>query len=376
MQGLASFVIHFVAKLLLVGHIVLAAILPHPHVVVASIATSTPAQIVHIFPAVRNKPAQDFSTVASHSEAALASASSTSAASQLTMPALPPPLSQGTVNDMARGALVNILCTTKNGGYLYPISGSGVLISDKGVVLTNAHVGQYFLLRDYLVPDNVDCVVRTGSPATPEYHAELLYLPPVWIDANASQITAQEGTGTGQDDYSLLLITSPIAASGPPLPASFPSLAITLDDPTEQEPVLLASYPAGYLEGITIEMDLYITSALSNINQIFAFDSKGYADVISVGTTVVSQAGSSGGAIVRMQDGALQGIIATATAGSNTSSRELRGITLSHIDRSLASEGMGGIVQLVSGDLTQKANDFNTNVAPGEEQKLIDALNK
>ena len=30
-----------------------------------------------------------------------------------------------------------------------PISGSGVIVDSRGVVLTNAHVGQFFLLHDY-----------------------------------------------------------------------------------------------------------------------------------------------------------------------------------------------------------------------------------
>ena len=48
------------------------------------------------------------------------------------------------INTFARKAIVNILCTTKNGA-LSPISGTGVVISPNGVVLTNAHVGQLFL---------------------------------------------------------------------------------------------------------------------------------------------------------------------------------------------------------------------------------------
>jgi hypothetical protein len=276
---------------------------------------------------------------------------------------------------MARGSIVNILCTTQSGGYFEPISGSGVIITHSGVVLTNAHVGQYFLLRDYIVPNNVQCVIRTGSPASAMYRAELLYLPPAWIDANASQIAAQEGMGTGENDYAFLRITSPIDVSAA-LPASFPSLAITLDDPVRDEPVVLAGYPAGFLGGATIESNLYITSAISTIEDIFAFDSNGYADLVSVGGTVVAQAGSSGGAIVRQQDGALQGIVATASEGTVTSTRDLRGITIGHIDRSLASEGMGGIAQLLSGDLSAKALSFQTNTAPAEEQKLINALQK
>ena len=71
--------------------------------------------------------------------------------------------SEGTLN--LRKALVNIICTVSAGTVLRSISGSGVIISSKGVVLTNAHIGQYFLLSDYPSKGNTFCVIRTGSPA-------------------------------------------------------------------------------------------------------------------------------------------------------------------------------------------------------------------
>ena len=111
------------------------------------------------------------------------------------------------VNADTRAALVNILCLTGGGGYFKPISGSGVFIDSRGIILTNAHIGQFFLLRDFPVKDNVTCTIRTGSPAQNTYTARLLYLPPVWIDANAKQITSQEAMGTGENDFALLLVT-------------------------------------------------------------------------------------------------------------------------------------------------------------------------
>src|SRR3989344_2224120 len=76
-----------------------------------------------------------------------------------------PALSPEQINANARAALVNVLCVTKIGGPFAPISGSGVIVDSRGVVLTNAHVGQFFLLRDFRERGFIDCVVRTGSPA-------------------------------------------------------------------------------------------------------------------------------------------------------------------------------------------------------------------
>jgi len=278
------------------------------------------------------------------------------------------------VNTEARGALVNILCVTKVGGYFKPISGSGVIIDGVGVVLTNAHVGQYFLLRDYPTKDNVDCIVRTGSPAYPKYHAQLLYLPPSWVTKNANQIIVEQATGTGENDYSFLLITSTV--DGSPLPDLLPAVPLTYKTPARGDPVLLAAYPAGFLDGANIETNLYASSAFTNVMDLFSFDNNGFVDLISIGGTVVSQAGSSGGAVVRQQDSALLGIITTATAGDTTAARDLRAITLAHIDRSLAAQGKGGLLQVLSGNLQAKADIFNTGIGQTEKQKLIEVLER
>src|ERR1700733_12332820 len=76
------------------------------------------------------------------------------------------------INTFARTAIVNIFCTA-NGDELSPISGTGIIVTSGGLILTNAHVAEYFLLRNYQRPNFLDCVIRTGSPATATYEAEL-----------------------------------------------------------------------------------------------------------------------------------------------------------------------------------------------------------
>jgi hypothetical protein len=278
------------------------------------------------------------------------------------------------LNTLARASLVNILCTTQSGGTFNPISGSGVIIDSRGIILTNAHVGQYFLLRDYPTANNIDCVVRTGSPAQSRYTAELMYLPPSWISANASKITADTPTGTGENDYAFLLITGSTNSSVV-LPSSFPALPMDGNDPTVGEQMLLAAYPAGFLGGIAITLDLYITSAIATVGQVYTFADPANIDLFSLGGTVVSQSGSSGGAAVSLQ-GKLKGLIATEIPGATTADRDLRAITIAHINRSLIEAGLGGITPLLSQDVTKFAADFNSKLAPAETQALETALNQ
>ena len=284
-----------------------------------------------------------------------------------TLPALDPTV----LNTQTRASLVNILCLTDT-SVVHPISASGVFVDSRGVILTNAHVGQFFLLADYPAPGSVNCLVRTGSPAQAMYHATLLYLPPAWINDNASQLVAQEAKGTGENDYAFLIVTSAVGSN--PLPASFPSISMTSNEPTLGDSAFLAAYPAGFLDGQTIEKSLYIASAYAAVDQLFTFGSARDIDLISVGGTIVSQGGSSGGAVVRTTDGQLEGIISTDTTADTTAARDLRAITLAHINRSLATFGKGGIVQLLSQNLVQEAAEFQSKIAPAEKAALVSVL--
>src|SRR3989344_2861474 len=87
-----------------------------------------------------------------------------------------PPFPIDEVNAKARAALVNIICVNTEGNVFSPFSGSGVIVNEKGVILTNAHVAQYFLIKKYNGENLLDCTIRTGAPARYAYKAEPLYI--------------------------------------------------------------------------------------------------------------------------------------------------------------------------------------------------------
>lgn len=286
-----------------------------------------------------------------------------------------PQIPFSTINEEVRKAVVNILCTTKNGGSFNSISGSGVVIDKKGIVLTNAHVAQYFLLKDYLVEDFIQCVLRTGSPAKSQYLATPIFISPSWIKENASNIIEQTHLGTGENDYALLFITGRTDQSAV-LPDTFSFIPPLYDTESVAvgEEVLLAAYPAGFLGGITIAKDLYITSTITKIMDVFTFKDN-TIDLFSIGGSVVAQQGSSGGAVV---DGfsKLIGIIVTSSVAEITSDRDLRAITIGHINRSLLKDAGFNLKTLLESDISAKVQEFNKNTSPVLTQLLIAELEK
>lgn len=282
-----------------------------------------------------------------------------------------PVIDPETINAFAREATVNILCMTKTSG-LSPISGTGIVITKEGVILTNAHVAQYFLLRDFREKDFVDCVIRTGSPAYPRYHAELVYISPTWIDVNKGLLKEQNPKGTGENDFALLRITSSI--DGSPL-SEFTHIPVDIRENIDiGEPVVLVSYPAGFLGGIAILQNLNAASANTTVQDLATF-SENKIDVISVGGTVVSQKGASGGAVVDKY-GTLIGIISISTEATTTGARKLFAVTPAYINRTLQSEIKIGLATLLSKDTTEFAKVFNNSTAPLLTKILTDELNQ
>jgi hypothetical protein len=233
-----------------------------------------------------------------------------------------------------RSALVNIICLpTSSGSSLRGVSGSGVIIDPRGVILTAAHVAQYELLAQEH-PDLVQCVIRTGSPATNAYTAAPLYVSSAWIQHNKDVISSSAPTGTGQDDYALLGITG--SANGLTLPSSFPYILLAHGDPALGQPAVIGSYGAEFLTSARIRSSLFPSFEYSTVQDRRTFVSD-TIDVISVGGGSTAQEGSSGGGVVD-DTGHLMGLITTSTTGSNIQTRDLRSITSSYLERTFATE--------------------------------------
>jgi len=264
---------------------------------------------------------------------------------------------------LLRAALVNILCYVPVGSGLHSISGSGVFIDSKGIILTNAHVAQYFLLKD----KGAHCTIRMGSPAADRYDAALIYISPLWLRANASVLTTTLPSGTGEYDFALLAVSKSATANA--LPASFPSIPLAVTPPNIDAPIVIATYGAQFLETNQIQSGLFPTIVFGSVKDIFTFKTS-TIDVLALGGSVAAQEGSSGGGVSDVA-GNLAGTITTSTVTGDTSTRSLDAITASYIRAEYASE-MGSALDLLLAEPTEFAiSDFAPQIPALE--KIITA---
>lgn len=268
-------------------------------------------------------------------------------------------------------ATVNLFCTYKSGNKLFTASGTGVLVDERGVILTNAHVAQYFLFAKELQDDKKikpDCSVRTGSPAKDRYDAEVLYISPAWLSETAA---ASEPSASGKNDFALLYVTN---ATKGTLPQTLSALSFdALMPAVENTNVTIAGYPTDKLKGKDLQKKLKQVSAESTIANIRSFDALKQADVLTLGPSKANAKGVSGGPILAA-DG---DIIAIATSKSTAKKDpELRAISLPYIDRLVRVETGVSLADLIAGDLSLRAATTASSISSDMIAEMAEDLFK
>lgn len=260
-------------------------------------------------------------------------------------------------------AIVNIYCTFTTPTSIRTTTGTGFFIHSNGVILTNAHVAQYLLIEKTKLLGEAECLVRTGNPAKAEYQAELLYIPPTWIQKNASLIDAKSPSGTGERDYALLYVKSSLTET--PLPAHFPALAIDtsfLPTTIRGSEITALGYPATDLIKNGANSPLLPKLATTSVSDLYTFGSN-YADVFSIRGSSVGAEGSSGGPIIN-KDGQAIGMIVTRGNDETDGTGSLRAITLSHINLTIEEESGFSLINHINGNTEKRSQTFINTLAP------------
>lgn len=276
-----------------------------------------------------------------------------------------------------KDATVNLYCRIKIGGATMSTTGSGVIINDRGVILTNAHVGQFFLLAGKNEKSKGSCWVRAGSPATAEYEASLLYISPSWITAYTNSVSKKtEKVGSGERDFALLYVTG---AKNKLTSLNFKSLPLanltTVQNLKEAEVVSIAGYPAENLNFDKVKSKLTLAYASSTITSIRSFI-KPQADLLVLAPSTAAKSGVSGGPILNQNNE----VVALATAlennEKNKKTRSLRAITLVHVDRVIRTETGLPLATLIQGDLATRAQLTNLSFTPAVRATLEKTLRR
>jgi hypothetical protein len=228
--------------------------------------------------------------------------------------------------------IVNIICTEKGDGFTKASTGSGVLISPDGVVVTNAHVAHMFLLEDN--GDNVECSIYRENIPTFGYRADLIYISSDWVMSNRDLIFQENPRGTGEKDYAFLQITAntnPVL--GLPTKFSYANIMLNNDIYVKDRKISIGGFPGSPISLFDLTKAGSLKTDNSSIKDVFTINGD-TIDIFSTQKTSVAAKGASGGGVFYNNN--LIGLTVTISNEGNGS--KINAITTTYINSDLRDE--------------------------------------
>lgn len=237
----------------------------------------------------------------------------------------PPPVALGDAEFYARfaPAVVQIFCRTQ--ALLF--SASGVIVNERGLILTNAHVADVVKKSG-----EEQCEARHGNPASSFAGVSVVFVADTTAKIPDTQVPQRDLAFLTLRDARESFAVAPI------------SLAV-LDINT---PLYTLGYPSEFLQGV---------AATDRSNLVFSIlPVGGLADIDGNGNTaegyifkggIILQQGSSGTALFR-RDGSVAGIIFATTKGATTADRNGIALMTPYIDAILQLETGQGLAEFIA----------------------------
>ncbi len=268
----------------------------------------------------------------------------------------------------AENNVVNIICLHREEGRIEAHAGSGVIIDPRGVVITNAHVAQFFLLESKANENYMDCNLYKENIPTYGYTARLLYISPSWIQKNYTLIRDPNPKGTGEGDFAFLYIdgnTNPAIKN----PKSFPYASFSTDFKYKVgSKIFVAGYPGAPTNINELTKSVKLRTDSTYISDVFTLGNDSI-DIISTGPTVVAQRGASGGGL--FSGNSLVGM--TATVAEDSEGKKINALTTEYINRNLRKQEGFDLSELLTSD--GFGNDLNFKIDSFYEKEVPDMRN-
>lgn len=241
-------------------------------------------------------------------------------------PAAPPPapsLTERQFYDRYAPAVVQIFCRTSREIF----AASGVIVNERGLVLTNAHVGD--IVRS---SGETNCQARHGNPAERFAGIQIIFI--------ASTTEKIPETDVPQRDVAFLRLV------GPEEPFAVAPIGLTFIE--RGTTLLTLGYPSEFLESITTTSHSNLVFSSLRVDEYADVDGNALSAeaYVSKGGIALQQ-GSSGTALFQ-PSGHVVGLIFATTRGATTAEREGIALTTSYMDKIVRLEAGQGLLEFVA----------------------------